>query len=155
MHAVAAKAVCFYEALQPEFTSYQKQVIKNSKVLSEELNNYGFNLVSGGTDNHLMLVDLTERDITGIEAEVALGKAGIVVNKNTIPFEKRSAQVTSGLRIGTPAVTTRGFKENEIKIVAGLIKNVLENISDDKILKDTRSAVNELCAKFPIYEYLN
>jgi glycine hydroxymethyltransferase len=155
MHAVAAKAVCFHEALQPEFIEYQKQVIKNSKVLAGEMINYGFNLVSGGTDNHLMLVDLTTRDITGFEAEVALGKAGIVVNKNTIPFEKRSAQVTSGLRIGTPAVTTRGFREDEIKIVAGLIRNVLENINDDKILEETRVTVNELCAKFPIYEYLS
>ncbi|MGD9160517.1 MAG: serine hydroxymethyltransferase [Desulfobacteraceae bacterium] len=155
MHAVAAKAVCFHEALQPEFIEYQKQVIKNSRVLAEEMIKYGFNLVSDGTDNHLILVDLTARDITGVEAEVALGKAGIVVNKNTIPFEKRSAQVTSGLRIGTPAVTTRGFREDEIRIVAGLIKNVLENINNDKILEETRSTVNELCAKFPIYEYLS
>lgn len=155
MHAVAAKAVCFHEALQPEFTEYQKQVIKNSKVLAEEMISYGFNLVSGGTDNHLILVDLTLRDITGAEAEAALGKAGIVVNKNTIPFEKRSAQVTSGLRIGTPAVTTRGFREDEIKIVADLIRNVLKNINDNKVLEETRSTVMELCAKFPIYEYLS
>ena len=155
MHAVAAKAVCFHEALQPDFIEYQKQVIKNSRTLAEEMVNYGFNLVSGGTDNHLMLVDLTEKDITGLEAEVALGKAGIVVNKNTIPFEKRSAQVTSGLRIGTPAVTTRGFKEQEIKLVASFIKDVLENINDDNILKNIKSNVNELCGRFPIYEFFN
>ena len=155
MHAIAAKAVCFHEALQPEFVEYQKQVIKNSRILAEEMKSYGFNLVSGGTDNHLILVDLTSRDITGLEAEIALGKAGIAVNKNTIPFEKRNPQVTSGLRIGTPAVTTRGFKEDEIKIVAGLIRKVLENINDIKTQEDTKAAVKELCAKFPVYGYLN
>ncbi len=155
MHAIAAKAVCFHEALQPEFIEYQKQVIKNSKILAHEMKNYGFNLVSGGTDNHLILVDLTSRDITGLEAEIALGKAGIAVNKNTIPFEKRNPQVTSGLRIGTPAVTTRGFKEEEIKIVAGLIRKVLENINDVKIQEDIKAEVKELCAKFPVYGYLN
>ncbi len=155
MHAIAAKAVCFHEALQPEFIEYQKQVIKNSKILAHEMKNYGFNLVSGGTDNHLILVDLTSRDITGLEAEIALGKAGIAVNKNTIPFEKRNPQVTSGLRIGTPAVTTRGFKEEEIKIVAGLIRKVLENINDVKIQEDIKVTVKELCAKFPVYGYLN
>lgn len=155
MHAVAAKAVCFHEALQPEFTEYQKQVVKNSKILAEEMMKSGFNLVSGGTDNHLILIDLTSRDITGLEAENALGRAGMYVNKNTVPFEKRGAQVTSGLRIGTPAVTSRGFKEDEIKIMAGLIIKVLENINDEKILDDTRLTVKELCEKFPIYDYLS
>ena len=106
----------------------------NSKVLAEEMIKNGFNLVSGGTDNHLILVDLTSREMTGLDAETALGKAGIVANKNTIPFETKNPQITSGLRIGTPAVTTRGFKENEIKIVASLITRVLENINDNKVL---------------------
>jgi len=155
MHVLAAKAVCFHEALQPEFTEYQKQVVKNSRVMAREMMKYGYNLISGGTDNHLILVDLTTKDITGLEAEIALGKAGIVVNKNTVPFEKRNAQVTSGLRIGTPAVTTRGFREDEIVTVAGLINKALENINNDRILSDIRATVRELCSKFPIYQYFN
>jgi glycine hydroxymethyltransferase len=155
MHVLAAKAVCFHEALQPEFTEYQIQVIKNSRVMAREMMKYGFNLVSGGTDNHLILVDLTSKDLTGVEAEVALGKAGIVVNKNTVPFEKRNAQVTSGLRIGTPAVTTRGFMEDEIVTVASLINKALLNINNEKVLADIKETVKELCAKFPIYQYLN
>jgi glycine hydroxymethyltransferase len=155
MHVLAAKAVCFHEALQPEFTEYQKQVVKNSRVMAKEMMKYGFNLVSGGTDNHLILVDLTSKDITGVEAEVALGKAGIVVNKNTVPFEKRNAQVTSGLRIGTPAVTTRGFMEDEIVTVASLINMALQNINNEKTLADIRETVKELCSKFPIYQYFN
>ncbi len=155
MHVLAAKAVCFHEALQPEFTEYQKQVVKNSRVMAREMMKYGFNLISGGTDNHLILVDLTSKDITGLEAETALGKAGIVVNKNTVPFEKRNAQVTSGLRIGTPAATTRGFKEDEIVTVASLINRALQNISNEKTLADIRETVKELCSKFPIYQYFN
>ncbi|MBN1904228.1 MAG: serine hydroxymethyltransferase [Deltaproteobacteria bacterium] len=155
MHVLAAKAVCFHEALQPEFTEYQKQVVKNSRVMAREMMKFGFNLISGGTDNHLILVDLTSKDITGLEAEIALGKAGIVVNKNTVPFEKRNAQVTSGLRIGTPAVTTRGFKEEEIVTVASLINRALLNISNEKILAEIRETVKELCSKFPIYQYFN
>jgi glycine hydroxymethyltransferase len=155
MHVLAAKAVCFHEALQPEFTEYQKQVVKNSRVMASEMIKYGFDLVSGGTDNHLILLDLTSKVITGLEAETALGKAGIVVNKNTVPFEKRNAQVTSGLRIGTPAVTTRGFKEDEIITVASLINRALQNINNDRILADIRATVKELCSKFPIYQYFN
>ncbi len=155
MHAIAAKAVCFHEALQPEFKEYQKQVVKNSKIMAEEMVKYGFDLVSGGTDNHLMLIDLSNKDLTGLDAEVALGKAGIVVNKNTVPFEKRSALVTSGLRIGTPSVTTRGFKEDEIRAVAGMINRVLSNINDEKVQEETRASVKELCDKFPIYGYLD
>lgn len=154
MHIIAAKAVCFAEALRPEFKTYQQQVISNAKVLAEEMLRLGFDLVSGGTDNHLILIDLTSREITGLEAEISLGEAGIYVNKNTIPFEKRSPQVTSGLRIGTPALTTRGMKEDEMKIIAGLINRVLENPRDEKVLKDTRSAVEELCRGFPIYRNL-
>jgi glycine hydroxymethyltransferase len=155
MHVLAAKAVCFHEALQPEFTEYQKQVVKNSRVMAKEMMKYGYNLVSGGSDNHLILVDLTSKDLTGLDAETALGKAGIVVNKNTVPFETRNAQVTSGLRIGTPAVTTRGFKEDEIITVASLINRALENINNERILADIKATAKELCSKFPIYQYFN
>jgi glycine hydroxymethyltransferase len=155
MHIIAAKAVSFGEALRQEFKDYQKQVVSNAKVLAEELKGYGFHLVSGGTDNHLILMDLTSNGITGLEAESALGKAGIAVNKNTIPFDKRGPKVTSGLRIGTPAITTRGMKEPEVAIIAQLIKRVLEKPTDENELQDTRSEVSELCARFPIYEYLN
>ena len=155
MHIIAAKAVCFAEALKPEFREYQRQIVTNAKVLAEEMIGLGFELVSGGTDNHLILIDLTSKGITGLEAETALGKAGIYVNKNTIPFDKRSPQVTSGLRIGTPALTTRGMKEPEMKIIADLINRVLENQDDDKILRDTRSTVTELCQSFPVYEFMD
>ncbi len=155
MHIIAAKAVCFGEALRQEFRDYQQQVVTNAKVLAEELKVYGFNLVAGGTDNHLILMDLTSRGITGLKAEGALGKAGIAVNKNTVPFDKRGPKVTSGLRIGTPAITTRGMKEPEMKIIARLISRVLENPTDEDELRGTRSAVGELCARFPIYEFLN
>ena len=155
MHIIAAKAVCFGEALRQEFRDYQQQVVTNAKVLAEELKGYGLNLVTGGTDNHLILMDLTSRGITGLKAESALGKAGIAVNKNTIPFDKRGPKVTSGLRIGTPAITTRGMKEPEMKIIARLINRVLENPTDEDELRGTRSAVGELCAHFPIYEFLN
>jgi len=155
MHAIAAKAVCFHEALQPDFIEYQEQVVKNSRLLAEEMMKYGFDLVSGGTDNHLILIDLTSKNITGLEAENALGRAGIYTNKNTVPFEKRNAQVTSGLRIGTPAITTRGMKEPEIKIIAGLMKDVLENVNDEEIPDKTRLIVNDLCRNFPIYQFLD
>jgi len=154
MHVIAAKAVCFKEALQPEFKEYQKQVIKNSKVLAQEMLSYDFDLISGGTDTHLILIDLTSKNITGLEAEIALGKAGIFVNKNTVPFEKRSPQVTSGLRIGTPVLTTRGMKEQEIKVVAGLIRNILENMDNEKVVKNSQATVAELCKAFPVYDFL-
>lgn len=155
MHIIAAKAVSFGEALRREFRDYQQQVVTNANVLAHELKAHGFSLVSGGTDNHMILVDLTSRGITGLRAEIALGKAGIAVNKNTVPFDKRGPKVTSGLRIGTPALTTRGMKEPEMKIIAHLIKRVLENTSNEDELRNTRSTVSELCAGFPIYEYLN
>jgi glycine hydroxymethyltransferase len=155
MHIIAAKAVSFGEALRQEFRDYQQQVVTNARVLAGELKEYGFDLVSGGTDNHLILVDLTSRGITGLKAESALGKAGIAVNKNTVPFDKRGPKVTSGLRLGTPALTTRGMKEPEMKIIAQLIKRVLENTSNEDELLNTRSTVSELCAGFPIYEFLN
>jgi glycine hydroxymethyltransferase len=155
MHVIAAKAVCFMEALNPNFREYQKQVILNAKTLADEMMSYGYNLVSGGTDNHLILIDLTSKGITGLEAETALGRAVIYANKTTIPFDKKNPQVTSGLRIGTPALSTRGMKEQEMKFIAGLINKVLENHSDEDIIKDTRSTVKELCRKFPIYDFLD
>jgi glycine hydroxymethyltransferase len=149
MHVIAAKAVCFEEALKNEYNDYIDQVVKNAKVLAEELKNYGFRLISGGTDNHLMLVDLTNKNITGKDAEKLLDTVGITVNKNTIPFETLSPFVTSGIRIGTPAVTTRGFKEEEMKKIAYFINYVIENKESD--LSGIRNEVVELCSKFPIY----
>ena len=151
MHTIAAKAVCFAQALKPDFKEYQSQIIKNAKALAEGLKEEGFRLVSGGTDNHLMLVDLTDKNITGKEAEEALGKAGIVVNKNTIPFEKRSPFVTSGLRIGTPALTPRGMKEKEMKRIAKWIGEILKDIKDEKVVSKIKKEVKKLCDKFPLY----
>ena len=155
MHIITAKAVAFAEALKPEFADYQKQIVKNAGVLAEELIKHGFDLVSGGTDNHLILVDLTHKGITGQEAERALGKAGIVANKNSIPFDKKGPKITSGLRLGTPALTTREMKEEEMKIIAGLIKRVLENPGSENTLMKAQKSVSELCRRFPIYQYLN
>lgn len=154
MHVIAAKAVAFGEALKPEFAEYQKQVIANAGVLADELMNLGFDLVTEGTDNHLILMDLTKRKITGRDAETALGNAGIVANKNTIPFDKRSPKVTSGLRLGTPALTTRGMKEPEMRIIAGLIKKALENPESEDSLNEVRETVSDLCRNFPIYQDL-
>lgn len=150
MHIIAAKAVCFGEALKDDFKEYSNQIVKNAKVLADELTNYGFRLVSGGTDNHLILLDLTNKDITGKDAEHLLDSIGITANKNTIPFETKSPFITSGIRIGTPAVTTRGFKEEEMKQVAYFINYVIDN--RDKDLSDIRNKVTELCKKFPIYK---
>jgi glycine hydroxymethyltransferase len=150
MHIIAAKAVCFGEALSDEYKEYIKQVVKNAKVLAEELKNYGFRLISGGTDNHLILIDLTNKDMTGKEAEKLLGDAGITVNKNGIPFDKLGPNITSGIRIGTPAVTTRGFKEEEMKKIAYFMNYVIEN--RDKDLSGIRAEVKELCDKYPIYK---
>lgn len=150
MHIIAAKAVCFGEALKPEYKEYIKQVVVNAKVLEEELKKYNFRIVSGGTDNHLLLVDLTNKDITGKDAEKLLDSVGITVNKNTIPFETKSPFVTSGIRIGTPAVTTRGFKEDEMKQIAYLINYVIEN--RDKDLSDVKAKVMDVCHKYPLYQ---
>lgn len=150
MHIIAAKAVCFGEALKDEYKNYIDQVLKNAKVLAEELNNYGFKLVSGGTDNHLILINLTNKNITGKDAEKLLDSVGITANKNTVPFETLSPFITSGLRIGTPAVTTRGFKEEEMKKIAYFINYVVEN--RDKDLSNIKQEVNELCKKYPIYD---
>ncbi|WP_373687531.1 serine hydroxymethyltransferase [Clostridium estertheticum] len=150
MHTIAAKAVCFGEALKPEFKVYIEQVVKNAKLLGKELQKYGFKLVSGGTDNHLLLIELTNKNITGKEAEKLLDIVGITVNKNTVPNETLSPFVTSGIRIGTPAVTTRGFKEEEMKIIAELINETIENREGD--LVPIREKVKELCNRFPLYK---
>jgi len=152
MHIIAAKAVAFKEAATDNFKKYQEQIIKNSKVLAEELIKKGFKLVSGGTDTHLILVELTEQKITGKEFEKALDKAGITVNKNTIPYDTQSPFITSGIRIGTPAVTTRGMKEKEMVQIAELIKKVLENIDNDEKISKINKMVCELCLQFPLYK---
>ncbi len=151
VHVIAAKAVAFKEALSEDFREYQKKVIKNAKTLAEALKKRGFKLVSDGTDNHLMLVDLTNFNITGKEAEEALDRAGITVNKNTIPFDTKPPTVTSGIRIGTPSVTTRGMDEEEMEEIAEIIEKVLKNISNDSVIKDMQKKVKKLCKNFPIY----
>ncbi len=155
MHIIMAKAVAFGEALEDSFTDYAKQIIKNAKALANELIKYEFNIISGGTDNHLMLIDLTNKNITGKQAENALGEAGITVNKNMVPFDERSPFVTSGIRIGTPAATTRGMKEEEMKKIAGLINKVIDKIDDKKSLIDIKEEVKKLCSNFPLYPELN
>lgn len=150
MHVIAAKAVCFGEALKPEFKTYQEQIIKNAKVLSEELIKLGFNLVSGGTDNHLMLIDLRNRNITGKELETRLDSIGITVNKNSVPFDTEKPTITSGIRIGTPAVTTRGFKAEEMIKIARLINMTVESYNDKQ--DEIRNEVSSICKKYPLYE---
>jgi len=151
MHAIAAKAVAFKEALSPEFTTYGQQVVKNAKTLAEGLIECGYNLVSGGTDNHLILVDLSGSEVTGKVAEAALEKAGITVNKNAVPFDSRSPFVTSGFRIGTPAATTRGLKEAEMAQVAKWIDRALNHIDNEEALAAINAEVTELCKQFPLY----
>lgn len=151
MHTIAAKAVAFQEAMAPEFVDYQRQVVINAKVLGEELAAQGLELVTGGSDNHIVLLNLSRTDLTGVDAEDALGKAGIVVNKNVVPFDKRGPKVTSGIRLGTPALTTRGLKETEVKNVAQWITRVLERPYDTNLLRDIGSMVHSLCRQFPIY----
>jgi glycine hydroxymethyltransferase len=153
MHVIAAKAVSFGEALRPEFRVYQEQVVKNAGALAKTLVDAGFDLVSGGTDNHLILVDLTNRDITGKEAEVALDKAGITVNKNTVPFETRSPFVTSGIRLGTPALTTRGMKEQEMARIVGWIVSALEKRENMSELDAIRKDVERFSRQFPLFVY--
>jgi len=150
MHAIAAKAVAFYEAMQPEFADYQRAVLDNALVLATELQRLGLRLVSGGTDNHLVLVDLTDTGVTGKEAQQALEVAGIIVNQNAIPFDPRPPRVTSGMRLGTPAMTTRGFGKEEIKRVASLIIKVISSISDKDVRQQVRREVTELCQRFPL-----
>ncbi|MDD1716026.1 MAG: serine hydroxymethyltransferase [Methanolinea sp.] len=151
MHTITAKAVCFKEALRPSFTEYSKQIIKNARTLADVLMDMDFRLVSGGTDNHLILMDLSNLGITGLEAEVALGRAHITVNKNTIPNEQRSPFVTSGLRIGTPAVTTRGMKEEEMRWVGKWIGTILKDIRNEAVIRKIGREVTEMSSKFPLY----
>jgi glycine hydroxymethyltransferase len=154
MHVIAAKAVAFKEALKPDFVTYQKQVISNAKQLAERLASFGFKIVSGGTDTHLLLVDLCNKEITGKAAEEALDLAGITVNKNTVPFETRSPFVTSGIRIGTPALTTRGMKEKEMDRVGDMIVETLEHIDEPDFHAKTRVKIKEFCEQFPLYAEL-
>jgi glycine hydroxymethyltransferase len=151
MHIVAAKAVCFKEAMEPSFAAYQRQIAANAQRLAAAIQAHGFRLVSGGTDNHLMLVDVFSRGITGKAAEAALGKAGITVNKNAIPFDQNPPMVASGIRIGTPAVTTRGMQEAEMDQIADLIARALASADDDRALGTVRTEVERLCRKFPLY----
>jgi len=154
MHVIAAKAVAFAEALQPDFKENQKQVKRNAKVMAEEFSSRGYKIVSGGTDNHLILVDLRSKDLTGKVAEEALDDAGITVNKNMVPFDTESPFVTSGIRIGAPALTTRGFKENEFKEVVNLIDQVLQKPADESNRKQIKQNVREMCEKFPLYDFV-
>jgi glycine hydroxymethyltransferase len=151
MHVIAAKAVAFKEALSPTFADYQKNVVGNARVLAETLMAEGVDLVSGGTDNHLMLADLTGLNITGKDAEALLGRAGITVNKNAIPFDRQSPFVTSGIRLGTPILSSRGMGRPEMETVARLLVDVLKNGGDNRVIERTREAVRQLCGDFPIY----
>ncbi len=154
MHIIAAKAVALREALASSFSNYQLQVLKNSKELADTLINNGFKIISGGTDTHLMLVDLTNKGITGSDAESALDKAGITLNKNSIPYDKRPATITSGIRIGTPIVTSRKMKEPEMVIIANLIATVIDNIKSSEAIARVRNKVRALCKEFSVYEEL-
>jgi glycine hydroxymethyltransferase len=154
MHVIAGKAVAFGEAMQPDFTTYCRQIVKNAQTLAETLLNLGYEIVSGGTDTHLILVDLTKNGISGKKAERSLEESGITTNKNMVPFDERSPMITSGIRIGTPALTSRGMKENEMIQIAHLIDGVIQNIEDNNTLQHTRLQISELCSEFPIYEKL-
>lgn len=155
MHVIAAKAVAFKEALEPEFTVYQQQVAKNAKVMAETLISRGYKIVSGGTDNHLMLVDLIAKGITGKAADAALGAANITVNKNSVPNDPQSPFVTSGIRVGTPAITTRGFKEVETAQLANWMADVLDNVEDTATIERVKAEVLAICARFPVYPSSN
>lgn len=152
MHVIAGKAVAFKEALSDEFKAYQTQIVKNAKQLAETIKSRGFRIVSGGTDNHLVLIDVQSKGLTGKDCQVALDKANITTNKNTIPFETLSPFVTSGIRIGAPAVTTRGMKEKEMELIGNYIADVFENINDDNKIAEVKGKVKELCAAYPLYK---
>jgi len=154
MHVVAAKAAAFREAQRPSFKNYQKQIIKNAKALAKALSKRGLRIVSGGTDNHLLLVDLTNKGINGRDAALNLDRAGMTVNKNLIPFDRKSAAVTSGVRIGTPAVTTRGMKEPQMETIAELMSQVLNNLDKDKVISNVKKQVKKLTTQFPLYKDL-
>lgn len=152
MHVIAAKAVCFKEAMEPEWKQYQAQVVKNAKAMVSVFQARGVDIVSGGTEDHLFLVDLIKKDITGKDADAALGRANITVNKNSVPNDPRSPFVTSGLRIGTPAVTRRGFKEAEVEQLAGWICDILDDINNEETIAKVKSQVKEICSRFPVYK---
>ena len=156
MHVIAAKAVAFGEALQPNFRTYSEQIIKNAKALAAKIVALGYRIISGGTDNHLMLIDLRNKNVSGKDAEIALEAAGITVNKNMVPFDERAALVTSGIRVGTPAVTTRGMKEPEMEAIADLIDEVICNVGNQKVYCSVSEKVKSLCSQFPLYkEFMN
>lgn len=152
MHAIAAKAVCFKEALQDDFKAYQQQVVKNAQAMADIIQQRGYEIVSGGTENHLMLISLIKQEMTGKEADKWLGDAHITVNKNAVPNDPKSPFVTSGIRIGTPAITTRGFKEDDARELAGWICDVLDSRGDEKVISDTREKVKTICKTLPVYE---
>lgn len=151
MHVIAAKAVALQQAMTDEFKEYQRQIVANAKHMAKCMADLGFRIVSGGTDNHLFLVDLTPKNVTGSEAQIALEASGIMVNKNLIPFDTRSPNIASGIRIGTPAVTTRGMKEKEMEIICEMIDAVLKKRNDASFMDHTRAQVRELCKGFPFY----
>jgi glycine hydroxymethyltransferase len=151
MHVIAAKAVCFKEAMEPAFADYQRQILANAQSLARALTTHGFRLVSGGTDNHLMLVDVFSRGVTGKVAEAALGRAGITVNKNAIPFDQNPPMVASGIRVGTPALTTRGMREAEMEQVGALVARVLATPDDEGVISTVKAEVERLCRRFPLY----
>ncbi|HQT91873.1 MAG TPA: serine hydroxymethyltransferase [Candidatus Kryptobacter bacterium] len=153
MHVIAAKAVAFGEALTDSFKSYTRQIISNANRLADELTKKGYELVSGGTDNHLMLVDMRNKNVTGKDAEKALEQSGITVNKNMVPFDDKSPMITSGIRIGTPAVTTRGFREDDMATVAGFIDRVVRNVGNEKVYAEVKADVASLCGKHPLYDF--
>jgi glycine hydroxymethyltransferase len=151
MHVIAAKAVCFKEAMEPAFADYQRQIVANASRLAASIAGHGFRIVSGGTDNHLMLVDVFSKGLTGKVAEAALGKAGITVNKNAIPFDQNPPMVASGIRVGTPAVTTRGMREAEMDQIGEMIARVLAAPEDERTLAMVKGEVERLCRRFPLY----
>ena len=151
MHVIAAKAVCFKEALDPEFKKYIQDVIDNAKLMSKTIMSRGIDVVTGGTENHIILVDLRSKNITGKDLEKALGNVNITVNKNSVPNDPKSPFVTSGIRLGTPAITTRGFKAKEVELISNWICDVILNMDDESKLKEIKSKVNDLCSKYPVY----
>lgn len=151
MHIIAAKAVAFKEALQPTFIEYSKHVIANAQALAGAMTRNGYNIISGGTDNHLMLIDLRNKNLTGKDAQEALDAAGITVNKNAVPYDDKSPLITSGIRIGSAALTTRGMKESEMRVVAEFIDEVLRNIGNAAVSDKVRNKVTDLCGGFPLY----
>ena len=151
MHVIAAKAVCFKEAMEDDFKIYQQQILSNAKTMSKTFMSNDINIVSNGTSNHMFLVNLVKNKITGKVLDAALGQANITVNKNSVPNDPQSPFVTSGIRIGTPAVTRRGFKENEMDLIASWIKNIIEDVDNEKLINQTKSEVTDLCGQFPVY----